>query len=142
MNIKVEKISNSEQQQQAFLIRMKVFVEEQNVPREEELDENENISTHFLAYCEGIPCGTARWRFTPKGIKLERFAVLKEYRGKNVGERVLNAVLEDIAPQNIDKKELYLHAQVAAMPFYAKAGFRQVGEMFEECDIQHFKMIQ
>jgi hypothetical protein len=50
--------------------------------KEEELDEHEVTSTQFLAFHSGVSCGTARWRFTEKGVKLERFTVLKPYRNK------------------------------------------------------------
>jgi predicted GNAT family N-acyltransferase len=142
-DIQVIKITTPEQQAEAFKIRQEVFVEEQKVSPEDEYDQYESSSTHFLVYCEGQPCATARWRFTEKGIKLERFAVRKAYRGKKAGEAVLKAVLDDIAqdPQSQGKLR-YLHAQVQVVPFYAKQGFVPEGEMFEECAIQHYKMVQ
>lgn len=142
--MKVIKISSQEEQEQAFAIRQKVFVEEQQVDAAEEYDEFEKTSVHFLALDEKAKaCGTARWRFTDKGIKLERFAVLQEYRGKGVGSALVAAVLDDIAAklQNSGtKKELYLHAQLPAVPLYAKFDFRPEGEQFEECGILHYKM--
>lgn len=135
-------IKNSDQQSEAFRIRETVFVHEQNVPAEEEYDEFEETSRHFLAYLNDIPCGTARWRYTEKGIKLERFAVLKEYRSKKVGSALVQAILNDIQKQPLSEgKQLYLHGQITAMPLYSKFGFVAVGEMFEECDIQHYKMV-
>ena len=126
---------------QASAIRQKVFVDEQQVDPSEEYDEFEDSSRHFLARLEDFPVGTARWRFTPNGVKLERFAVLKEHRGQGVGQALVAAVLADIeANPNAIGKTKYLHAQLHAMPLYAKFGFQQVGEMFEECAILHFKM--
>lgn len=124
----------------AFTIREKVFVEEQKVPLEEEYDAYEKTSQHYLAICEGIPCGAARWRETNHGVKLERFAVLKEYRNRAVGSHLLSQVLEDVQATHPGKK-IYLHAQVTAMPFYRRHGFAPVGEMFSECGIDHFKMV-
>jgi predicted GNAT family N-acyltransferase len=125
----------------ALEIRRCVFVEEQNVPAEAEYDEFENTSRHFLAFSNKTPCGTARWRFTDKGIKLERFAVLKEFRNHKIGSALVAKVLEDVA--KVRKSELiYLHAQVSAMGLYRKFGFEPVGEMFLECEIEHFKMVQ
>jgi len=127
----------------AFLIRQKVFVEEQNVPAAEEYDEYETTSRHFLAFYNGIPCGTARWRYTDKGIKLERFAVLADFRSQKVGSALVQAVLEDVQQQaDTAGKLLYLHAQVTAMPLYAKFGFEPLGDRFLECDIEHYKMIR
>lgn len=137
----MEKVQTEEQLNTIFKIREVVFVIEQEVDPSEEYDEFESTSTHFLAKVEGQPAGTARWRFTEKGIKLERFAVLKSMRGKGVGQALVKSVVEDIASDPRSKgKKLYMHAQLDAMPLYAKFGFQKVGEMFEECNIQHFKM--
>lgn len=137
----VEKITDKKALDEAFKIRELVFVIEQNVDSEEEYDEFEPISSHFLAKIEDIPVGTARWRFTENGVKLERFAVLKEARGQGVGKALVSAVLQDVNsnPEAKGKKK-YLHSQLSAMPLYSTFGFEKVGEMFKECDIQHFKM--
>ncbi|MCS7017779.1 MAG: GNAT family N-acetyltransferase [Cytophagales bacterium] len=141
MQISVKHITAAEELAKAFDIRRKVFVVEQQVPENEEYDEFEATSRHFLALANGIPCGTARWRFTEKGIKMERFAVLPEFRGKQIGTALVAAVLNDINQHPESKgKVRYLHAQVGAMPLYAKFGFQQEGEMFSECDIWHYKM--
>jgi predicted GNAT family N-acyltransferase len=139
--IEVQNITDPLTQETAFRIRREVFVGEQHVPAEAEYDGYEKTSRHFLAYTDGEPCGAARWRFTDKGIKLERFAVLKQYRCRSVGSALVEAVLNDIRnhPQFNDKP-IYLHAQVSAMPLYAKFGFRPVGDLFFECDIGHYKM--
>jgi predicted GNAT family N-acyltransferase len=135
-------ITDPLQQKEANLIRKIVFVHEQKVPAEAEYDEFEANSRHFLAQVEGKPCGTARWRFTDKGIKLERFAVLKEYRSRKVGSALVKAVLDDIKRNPHAKgKLIYLHAQLSAVALYAKFGFVAQGDMFEECNIQHYKMI-
>lgn len=137
--IEVKKFRTFDQElaKAAFRIREAVFVEEQNVDRAEEYDEFEDEAIHFLAYYNEVPVATARWRNTSKGIKLERFAVLKSYRGKGIGEAVLEAVLKDV-PKN--KGEIYLHAQVSALGFYEKNNFTKSGDLFEEANIQHYKM--
>lgn len=141
MAITVEKVLTQEQLNTIFEIREKVFVIEQEVDPAEEYDEFEKSSTHVLASLDGEAAGTARWRYTDKGIKLERFAVLKEKRGKGVGQALVRAILDDIAIQpDVLGKKLYMHAQLDAMPLYAKFGFQQVGELFEECNILHYKM--
>lgn len=140
--MQVKKIENRRELEEAFAIREKVFVEEQHVSKEEEYDEFEESSVHFLAISEeGTPCGTARWRFTEKGVKLERFAVLKEFRGKGVGAALVGRVLEDLSlhPEARDKMR-YLHAQLTAVPLYEKFGFRKEGDQFDECGILHYKM--
>lgn len=122
-------------------IRNLVFIQEQAVSQEEEYDEFEAGSTHFLAFMDGEAAGTARWRHTEKGIKLERFAVKKEFRGKRVGSALVYAVLEDVNKQSSGSEMIYLHAQVQALPFYAGLGFEAYGEEFVEADIIHRKMI-
>ncbi len=121
-----------------FDIRQKVFVEEQNVSRDEEYDTHEDESMHYMLLVEKQPAGTARWRFTNEGIKLERFAVLPAYRGKGIGTVLLNKVLEDV---KLHDKKIYLNAQVKAMNFYKRAGFYAVGDIFYEANIPHYKMI-
>lgn len=135
--IKVERVTNETDLQQVFAIRRKVFVDEQNCPPELEW-EFEDESVHFLGKYNGVPAGASRWRKTEKGYKLERFAVLKEFRGNGMGQALVAAVLNDL-PQ--DAEYVYLHAQLDAMPLYAKFGFKKAGEQFEEAGIQHFKMI-
>lgn len=141
--IEVIKVSSKEHLKQAQHIRYEVFVEGQNVPVDEEIDQYEDSSTHFLALQNGVPCGAARWRKTENGIKLERFAVLAESQGKGIGSALVQAVLEDIdSSRDLASNSKYLHAQLAAMPLYSKFGFEKVGELFLECDIEHYKMVK
>lgn len=137
--IHIEKFSTENQtlSRTAFEIRSKVFVEEQKVDSREEFDQFEDICLHYLLYYKDSPAGTARWRETEKGIKLERFAVLKEFRGKGLGEMLVRTVLSDVLPK---KMKLYLHAQLTAVPLYEKCGFKKQGEIFSECDIDHYLM--
>jgi predicted GNAT family N-acyltransferase len=137
--IELIRIKNEQDLQAAFAIRSKVFVEEQKVPRDAEYDQHEQTASHYLATCQGVPCGAARWRTTDQGVKLERFAVLPEYRNQNIGGQILQAVLEDVQASYPDKK-IYLHAQLPAVNFYQRHGFATEGDMFSECDIDHYKM--
>lgn len=137
-NISVIKISYGDPAlEDAFVIRRKVFVEEQKCPAELEY-QNDDVSTHFLATCNGQPCGAARWRKTENGIKLERFAVLPEFRGRGVGAHLVEAVLEDMPAGS---KKIYLNAQLSAIDFYTQFGFIPVGEEFAEAGIMHRQML-
>ncbi len=136
MEIKVNKVTNADDLEKVFAIRREVFVGEQNCPPELEW-ENEDVSTHFLATVDGVPAGASRWRKTDKGYKLERFAVLKPYRGKGTGQALVQAVLNDLPA---DATYIYMHAQIDAVTLYQRFGFTKVGEQFEEAGIQHFKM--
>lgn len=124
-----------------FALREEVFVVEQEVDRDEEFDEYEDSSNHFVAMdIDGNAIGASRWRVTKKGIKLERFAVKKEWRSKGVGSALVKATLDDIMAEKGSGNKLYMHAQLAAIPLYEKFGFEKVGDMFEECNILHFEM--
>lgn len=127
--------------EKAFQIRREVFVVEQQVPAEEEFDEYEATSRHWVALDEhGLPVGAARWRRTGKGIKLERFVVKMSHRGEGLGGRLVQRVLDDIQAQAGSGQYLYLHAQLPAVSLYARFGFQPKGEQFLECDIWHYLM--
>ncbi len=134
----VRKVEDQEELEKVFAIRKKVFVEEQECPPELEW-ENEEESVHFLAEVNGEPCGACRWRRTDLGYKLERFAVLKEFRGNGVGQAMVAAALADL-PQSAHY--IYLNAQLQAMPLYARFGFVAEGEEFDEAGIRHRKMVK
>lgn len=136
-NISVRKLQSDDAGlKTAFSIRRAVFVDEQHCPPEVEY-QDDDVSTHFLATCNGTPCGAARWRRTENGIKLERFAVLPSFRNKGVGAQLVKAVLADVPPGT---KHIYLYAQLAAVNFYETLGFRPVGEQFEQTGIMHQQM--
>ena len=126
----------------AFTIREQVFQAEQGVPADLEHDAHDRRDArHYLARtADGTPAGAARWRETAHGVKLERFAVLPAFRNQEIGAALLRAVLADVAAER-PAAEVYLNAQLRAVPFYERHGFRKEGEMFEEAAIQHYKMV-
>ena len=129
---------NAELREQAFAVRRIVFVEEQGVDAELEYDENETSAHHYLLYLDSVPVGAARWRETPNGIKLERFAVLLQYRGKGLGDVLVKKVLEDVVPIGLT---VYLHSQLKACSLYRRNGFVEEGAIFVEAGIEHYKMV-
>jgi predicted GNAT family N-acyltransferase len=131
---------SAQQMTDIFEIRRKVFVIEQSVDPQEEYDQFEESSQHFLAKHNGIPAGTCRFRETENGIKLERFAVLKEFRGKGIGAELVKSCLEILADKG-NHTPIYLHAQTHAESFYAQFGFVRTGNLFVEADIEHYKMV-
>ena len=135
--ILVNQVNDPADLEKVFAIRRQVFVREQNCPAELEW-EFEEESTHFLATVDDVPAGAARWRKTDKGYKLERFAVLNEFRGLGVGRELVKAVLADLPA---DANYIYLHAQIQAMGLYEKSGFEPTGPEFEEAGIKHYKMV-
>ncbi|OUL60734.1 GNAT family N-acetyltransferase [Flavobacterium sp. AJR] len=133
--IKTEQIDNQDQIDLAFFIRRQVFVEEQHVSVEREsMDDNESV--HYLATYNELPAGAARYRKTEKGTKIERIAVLKNYRGKGIGEALLLKILDDVKLE----EKIYLHAQVVAKQFYIKNGFKETDNYFVDAGIEHLEM--
>ena len=134
--IEIIRVDRDAEYEVMFEIRRIVFQEEQAVPEEIEVADD-HVAHHYLALYEGVPVGTARWRITLFGkVKLERFAVLQDYRGKGLGTALVQAVLRDV-PRTLP---VYLNAQMEAVPFYEQLGFQREGETFWEAEIEHQRM--
>ena len=141
MEYKVILANSKELTEKAFAIREEVFVVEQEVPSAEEFDAFEDESQHFVALDENNePLGSARWRRTEKGIKLERFTVKKTMRGKGLGTAIVQAVMDDLKSKEKPGTYLYMHSQLDAVPLYAKFDFQKKGDQFDECGIMHYLM--
>ena len=136
MNLKIQLVKTKKEYKDILEIRKKVFVEEQNVPLNIEI-EHEEDSKHVICFVDKLAVGTGRWRKTKNGIKLERFAVLTDFRNKGIGKEIVNFILSEISSNNT----IYLHAQEAVVNFYKKLGFKVSGDKFYEADILHSKMI-
>ncbi|WP_338753603.1 GNAT family N-acetyltransferase [Bacillus sp. FJAT-52991] len=138
MLVKVITATTQQERNDAFDIRKLVFVEEQNVPLELEIDEYEDSSTHFVLYNEGQPCGAGRFR-TKDGLgKAERICVLATVRGKGAGQLIMNA-LEDVAKEQ-HLPGVILSAQTQAIPFYEKLGYEIISEEYMDAGIPHKTM--
>ncbi|GHV35859.1 GNAT family acetyltransferase [Bacteroidia bacterium] len=137
-------LSTTDTKNQIYLdaveIRYKVFVEEQQVSPEIELDENEALCVHFVLYNEeNRAVATARILPNKNGIAtLQRMAVLKEYRKNGYGRDVIVAVEEFARKQQF--YEIILHAQLTAKDFYEKMGYLPFGAEFDEAGIKHVSM--
>ena len=125
---------------EALPIRTTVFVQEQGVPEELELDEFDADAHHALAYIGPLCVGTARLiELAAEKGQIGRMAVLDGYRGSGIGSELLKYLLLLGRSQGI--KEFELHAQVTAIPFYEKLGFTPLGEIYDEAGIPHRNMI-
>lgn len=120
---------------EASRIRMEVFVREQRVPAEIEMDERDASCLHALAYVDGKAVGTGR--LLPDG-HIGRMAVLKASRALGVGGAILERLVEEARRRGM--REVRLAAQTHALAFYARHGFVAVGEVFEEAGIPHQEM--
>ena len=138
MNVKV--CENENEIQDAFSVRRIVFIEEQNVPEEEEIDQYEEDSVHFVSYQEGSPIAAGRFRVVDGFGKVERICVLKEARNTGAGKAIMREV-EAYAQEN-GLHKLKLNAQTHAIPFYANLGYEVVSEEFLDAGIPHKTMIK
>jgi predicted GNAT family N-acyltransferase len=137
----VRVVRTDEQYEDALDVRFEVFVEEQDVPEDLEVDEHEAEAVHFVAYLGNDPVGAARLREkTADTAKVERVAVLREHRGEDYGREIMHAVEEVAGERGYDR--VSLHAQTHAAPFYDRLDYERVGEEFEEAGIPHVRMVK
>ncbi|MDG0843502.1 GNAT family N-acetyltransferase [Staphylococcus equorum] len=123
----------------AYSVREQVFVLEQGVPLENEIDQYEAIATHIIGYDKNnIPFATGRFRPYDNGVKIERVAVIVSHRKSGNG-KLLMQFLEEIA-KNQGHHSLILNAQCHAQAFYESLGYKPFGEIFIEENINHIAM--
>lgn len=121
-------------------IRLDVFVTEQEYPVELEFDELDNDSYHLVLTDDDKPVATARLAELSEGVfKPGRIAVLKEYRGKNIGAKLMELIIEKAV--SLGAKELHISAQTYAVGFYEKFGFKTVGDEYMDEHIPHIDMV-
>lgn len=125
---------------EAFLVRREVFIREQGVPSELELDELDGSAAHALAY-QGKECvGTGRLvDLGDDKTQIGRMAVLAPFRKKGIGRQILEKLVDLARSQGA--QTIILHAQASAIPFYEKLGFQTQGTIYEEAGIPHRNMI-
>lgn len=124
----------------AFIVRGMVFIEEQGVPYKIERDKYDYSAIHILGEENGEPFAAGRIRALGEYAKLERLAIRKSYRGKNLGHKLTEFMIS-VAKEHGFKK-FKVHAQAYLSGFYQKHGFDIVGEMFKEAGIDHYVMIR
>jgi ElaA protein len=137
--VTIKRVSTQAELVQALAIRISVFVREQRVPAEIELDADDQRALHFLASISGKAVGTARVVIKHGAAKIGRMAVLKSYRHKGVGAALLKRAVALTKRRGV--RRVYLNAQMAVTGFYERQGFRAVGPVFIEAGIRHRKMI-
>ena len=123
-------------------IRFEVFVDEQKVPPESELDDIDPIAIHVLSFCaEGVPRGTGRLfpdAADPTCAHIGRMAVLKAARGSGCGAAIMDALIAEARARGY--RRLVLSAQEHAIGFYEKFGFQAHGPTYLDCNIPHREM--
>ena len=137
MSLRVAPALSAEDRALGRAIRHAVFVQEQAVPAELELDGLDEACQHFLARVAGQAVATARARSTARGWKIERVAVIPEQRGRAVGAALVRYML-GAAPEGL---AVYVHAQESALGFWQRLGFVAEGPGFVEAGIAHRLMV-
>lgn len=131
-------IAGSEgERDRCIAIRLEVFVDEQRVPLDMEIDEYEDVAAHFLAVDEetGADLGTARLVVKGKTAKIGRVAVVAKGRGRGIGEALMRAALARSIELGLS--EAVLDSQTHAIPFYERLGFVAEGDIFDDAGIPH-----
>ncbi|MGF1497520.1 MAG: GNAT family N-acetyltransferase [Elainellaceae cyanobacterium] len=120
-------------------IRYAVFQVEQGVDPALEFDGQDETATHLMAYQAGTPIGTTRIRYLSDRLaKIERVAVLADYRGSGVGRRLMAVAIAHLRDRGIP--DIKINAQIQVRNFYERLGFCQRGEVFNEAGIPHVEM--
>ena len=118
-------------------IRYEVFVDEQNVPEELEIDGLDGKAKHVLTFVDDLPIGTGR--ILSDG-HIGRVAVLKNYRGLGIGKSIMKELIK--CAQDMSLEKVWLSSQWHAYSFYLDLGFVCVGEVYKEAGIEHIKMFR
>ena len=140
LNGYIKRVENASELGLAYYIRFKVFVDEQNVPPELELDEHDEAAVHMLALENETPVGCGRLVFFEGYARIGRVAVLKEYRGRGFAKMICEALIDIARNEGVSK--IVLDSQCSAEGLYRKLGFAPEGEVFDDAGIDHIRMVR
>lgn len=131
--------ANDRELKEAFGLRRRVFVEEQGISEDLEFDNHDGEALHVIVTDAERVIGTARVIFlTAHQAKLERMAVLRPFRRRGIGSRIVSFLNEELKNRQVE--QVVLHAQYAVVAFYNSCGFEELGLPFMEAGIKHIKM--
>ena len=120
-------------------VRIKVFQQEQGIRPSIDIDGHDGESAHIIAYLNDMPVGTTRLRKLYKdAAKIERMAVLKEFRQRGIGAQIIKYALDFLKDQHI--KIVQLSSQEPVKDFYKQFGFSEFGDVFDDAGIRHIMM--
>ena len=137
-SVTVKLVETEEDMEAAVSIRFRVFVDEQSVPPEIELDEYDAVATHAIALLDGKAVGTGRAIVEGDSARIGRMAIDRLHRRGGVGGLLLRFLEEEAQAQGAT--EYVLHAQEYVKSFYAAHGYEEHGETFMEAGIPHIEM--
>jgi predicted GNAT family N-acyltransferase len=135
-------VETPRQRDDAFAVRIAVFVDEQQIPREEELDALDDTAVHCVGYADGRPVAAGRLVLSDDASygKIGRMAVLASHRGTGLGAQVLAALEREGIARGLT--EFRLSAQLSARGFYDRAGYVADGDIYDEVGIPHIAMVK
>jgi predicted GNAT family N-acyltransferase len=136
--MKIEFLKYKDGIDDTFRIRTAVFVEEQGVPIDEELDEIDKSATHILVSENGTPIGTARVFKKEGNWYIGRVAVLKGHRKKGVGKLMMETLIAHAKERGASS--VSVHSQTGIVDFYRRLGFQPRGKVFMDASIPHIEM--
>lgn len=139
MNTVVKVAQTPEEVSQCMEIRNKVFIEGQGVPVNEEIDGKDEHSVHFLLLVDDQAAGTARVRFIDDYAKVERVAILAQYRGQGLANKLMCYVIEHVL-NNTNSNWIKLSSQSYVIPLYEKLGFEVCSDEYMDAGIPHKDM--
>ncbi|WP_210530046.1 GNAT family N-acetyltransferase [Rubellimicrobium arenae] len=121
-------------------LRRTVFIEEQAVPEDLEVDGLDPDAIHLLAWGDGHPLGTARLLVKGDTGKIGRVCVLPEARGLGLGAALIRAAVEELGALGLARAKL--GSQTHAIPFYERLGFVAEGPVYDDAGIPHRDMVR
>lgn len=139
MMLRLKVVGTLDELHRAFAVRTSVYVGEQSCPRDEEFDGNDFAATQIIGEVDGEPVATARIRWFAGFAKLERLAVLKEWRGRGFGHELLQFLIGIAREKGFCR--IYLHAQKRLEPFYEQYGFAARRGAFAFSDHLYTEMV-
>ena len=131
-NIVVKLVETESELEGAINVRMRVFVVEQQIPVEEEIDDADATATHAIAFCQGQIVGAGRMLYLDGGmVQIGRMAVDRQFRRQGIGGRILAFLENEARAQGIGS--CLLHAQEYVKAFYAGSGYALHGGAISLC---------
>ncbi|QHS24407.1 GNAT family N-acetyltransferase [Virgibacillus sp. MSP4-1] len=138
--MQIHVVEDDDQLKDAYKVRQIVFIDEQGVSPELEMDEHDHNAVHFVGYKNGEPVAASRLRYAEDYGKLERICVLKEERGRQFGKQMIEAMEEVIKENHYRKSKL--NAQTHAEKFYQSLGYETISGEFMDAGIPHVTMVK
>lgn len=138
--VEIIRVKTEYEMEQVFEIRREVFIREQGVPEEIEMDELDSKAIHVLASVDGEPVGCGRLFLEGSDARIGRVAVKKDMRRSGIGDGICKLLISIAGDEGAERA--IIGAQLTAVEFYRSLGFEKEGDTFIEAGIKHIRMIK